>query len=235
MEYYPEKWILSFSSRYTSIMKQYCLKMDICASWNANPLRNPQTGRPIKRDGPTFKRLQKECSVSRQSLQNPKSGRFLTLCDVNDLSLNTIQRILSSSIPTCPSTVADKNFLFFDIGYVDRVNVNALYKNDIIPRFIYRNRDKSVEIINGPITTNESLALGELWLGKTPTCKGSGIMFEIGNHPAHLASVWLVAALLKMDIGSWSSPEPYKIIIGGDYSRRETYKWTIMTFDIESG
>lgn len=35
--------------------------MTYCSEWLKNPLINPKTGRAIKRDGPTYKKLQKEC------------------------------------------------------------------------------------------------------------------------------------------------------------------------------
>lgn len=38
------------------------MKMDKCEQWKRNPLVNPETGRTIKRGGPTFLRLEKECS-----------------------------------------------------------------------------------------------------------------------------------------------------------------------------
>lgn len=58
--------------------------MNKCLQWLSNSSINPYTGRTIKINGPTFKRLQLECSDSRDcekwmknSLINPVTGRVI--------------------------------------------------------------------------------------------------------------------------------------------------------------
>jgi len=40
----------------------------VCAQWAREPLRNPRTNRPIKRDGPTYRELAAECARFAQRL-----------------------------------------------------------------------------------------------------------------------------------------------------------------------
>jgi uncharacterized protein (DUF1810 family) len=54
--------------------------MSKCSQWLSNPGVNPSTGRKIKINGPTYKKLQIECNGScpewlRNPLKNPETGR----------------------------------------------------------------------------------------------------------------------------------------------------------------
>src|SRR5579864_531325 len=51
-----------------------------CESWLRNPLINPKTGRQIKLDGPTYRKIEKECLGTRSPRRRPVSFSVLE-CD----------------------------------------------------------------------------------------------------------------------------------------------------------
>jgi hypothetical protein len=54
-----------------------------CRKWRANSLKNPRTGRAIKKDGPVYKALEKECKSPKQKTPSKKvsSKRSISPCD----------------------------------------------------------------------------------------------------------------------------------------------------------
>ena len=59
---------------------------NVCKDWKKNPLVNPETGRKIKKNGPTYKKLKKKCSEKKSDnkdcnkwnknpLVNPETNR----------------------------------------------------------------------------------------------------------------------------------------------------------------
>ena len=43
--------------------KQYVLNSKLCDQWNKNPLVNPLTNKPIKQDGPTYRKIEEICKI----------------------------------------------------------------------------------------------------------------------------------------------------------------------------
>ena len=56
----------------------------ICEEWRSNPLKNPRTGRTIKKDGPVYKKLNKECITFDKLLSYLKENEIETCNPARD-------------------------------------------------------------------------------------------------------------------------------------------------------
>jgi serine/threonine protein kinase len=78
-----------------------------CDKWKKNKTTNPKTGRTIKIDGPTFKKIQKEClqyssSVTSDLSTNRKSNKSSSSSNISNIATTSINNLttLSSNLKT---------------------------------------------------------------------------------------------------------------------------------------
>lgn len=131
--------------------------MTRCKDWLANKLVNPDTGRKIKQDGPTYKKLEKECLTTKKTVSKTLDIKPVKKSPIKSVEKNPIKQDdeypIKNSPPKSPTAydrVKDGTFdtpedgvQDYDYVYIKSARFETSHKDlELVDAILFRNVEK---------------------------------------------------------------------------------------------